>query len=185
MVTPLSIPNFATCGPNAKLSSDEGFEEVLENSKDEPVMKKRVSDSEEDGGGERETEAMGMRFLPLSDFLSWYNSLIVLHINFLSHKYSRRAQDCSRHHDAHSPHFYHTYSPHSYEAWYFSFSHIFFILYYEFIPLLRSSLANSCYTSCFFPSLTLVKVAPSSRFEVGSNSAIVPDPASEATAFFI
>ena len=70
VVTPLSIPNSATRGPNADLSSDEGFEEVLENSKDEPVMKKRVSDSEEDGGGERETEAIGMRFLPLSDFLS-------------------------------------------------------------------------------------------------------------------
>ena len=88
VVTPLSIPNSATRGPNVDLSSNEGFEEVLKDSEDELVTKKRVSDSDEDGGGESKTKAMGMRFLPLSDFLSWYNSLIVLHINFLNHKYS-------------------------------------------------------------------------------------------------
>ena len=45
MVTPSSIPSSATYGPCADLSSDEGSNEVLENSKDDPVMKKRVSDS--------------------------------------------------------------------------------------------------------------------------------------------
>ena len=94
MVTPSFIPSSATRGPDADLSFDEGFEEVLNNSEDEPIMKKRVSDSDKDDGGERKTEAMGMCLFPLSDLLSsffffffffltyWYNSLIVLHINF-------------------------------------------------------------------------------------------------------
>ena len=44
VVTPSSIPSSATCGPDADLSSDEGSEEVLEYSNDEPTMKKRISD---------------------------------------------------------------------------------------------------------------------------------------------
>ena len=43
----------------------------------------------------------------------------------------------------------------------------------------------SCYISCSFLGPTSIKVPLSSRFEVGSNSAIVPDLVSEATAFFI
>ena len=95
MVTPSSIPSSATHGPDADFSFDEGSEEVLEDSEDESIMKKRVSNSDKDDGGERKTEAMGMCLLPLSDLLSsfffffsfffltyWYNSLIVLHINF-------------------------------------------------------------------------------------------------------
>ena len=46
IVTPSSIPNFATRGPNVDLSS-EGSEDVLEDSDDEPVSKKRISDSDE------------------------------------------------------------------------------------------------------------------------------------------
>ena len=97
VVTPLSIPSSATQGPNADLSSNEEFEEILKDSKDEPITKKRVSDSNEDDSGERETEAMGTCLLPLSDLFffffvtSWYTSLIVLHFNFLSHKYFRGA----------------------------------------------------------------------------------------------
>ena len=88
MVTPLSIPSFATRGPDADLSFDEGSDKVLEDSKDKPAMKKRIFYSNEDDDGEHETEAMGMCLLPLSDLLSLsffffgYNSLIVLHINF-------------------------------------------------------------------------------------------------------
>ena len=67
VVTPSSIPSSATCGPCVDLSSDEGSKEVLENSKDEPVMKKRVSDSNQDDGGQHETETMGMCLLPLLD----------------------------------------------------------------------------------------------------------------------
>ena len=48
MVTPSTIPGFATHRPNADLSSKDS-EEVLEDSNDEPTMKKRVSDSDEEG----------------------------------------------------------------------------------------------------------------------------------------
>ena len=58
MVTSSSIPSFATRGPDADLSSDKGSEEVLEDSKDKPVMRTKVSNSNEDG--KHETEAMGM-----------------------------------------------------------------------------------------------------------------------------
>lgn len=43
----------------------------------------------------------------------------------------------------------------------------------------------SRFISCFSPGLTLIEVAPFSWFEVGSSSAIVCDPMSEAAAFFI
>ena len=43
-----STPSSATRGPNANLSSDEGFKEVLEDSKDELVMKTTVSESDKD-----------------------------------------------------------------------------------------------------------------------------------------
>lgn len=69
VVTPSSIPNSTTCGPDVDLSSDEGSKEVLENSEDESVTKKRVSDSNEDDSGEHETEAMGMYLFPLLDLL--------------------------------------------------------------------------------------------------------------------
>ena len=55
MVTPSSIPGFTTHGPNADLSSKdfeevfEDFEEVFEDFDDEPTMKKRVSDFDEEG----------------------------------------------------------------------------------------------------------------------------------------
>ena len=53
VVTPLSIPGSATCGLDADLSS----EEVLEDSDDEPTMRKRVFDfDEEEKGGDHETK---------------------------------------------------------------------------------------------------------------------------------
>ena len=70
VVTPSSIPSSATQKPNADLSSNEGSKEVLEDSEDEPIMRTRVSDSnEDDGGGEHETKAMGMCLLSLTDLL--------------------------------------------------------------------------------------------------------------------
>ena len=47
VVTPSSIPSSATCKPDADLSS-EGSEDVLEDLDDEPTMKKRVFDFEEE-----------------------------------------------------------------------------------------------------------------------------------------
>ena len=70
MVTPSSIPSSATRGPDVDLSSDEGFEEVLEDFEDEHIMKTKVSNSNKDSdGGEQEAEAMGMCLLSLANLL--------------------------------------------------------------------------------------------------------------------
>ena len=61
VVTPSSIPSSATQGPDADFSFHEGLEEVLKDSKDEPIMKTRIFYSYEDSdGGGQEAKAMGM-----------------------------------------------------------------------------------------------------------------------------
>ena len=60
VVTPSSILRSATHGLYVDLSSNEGSKEVLEDSKEVLVAKKRVSTSDEHDGGECETEATGM-----------------------------------------------------------------------------------------------------------------------------
>ena len=62
VVTP-SIPSSATHGPNVDLSS-EGSEDVLDDPDDEPVLKKRISDSDDEEGAPPETEFMGMCLSP-------------------------------------------------------------------------------------------------------------------------
>ena len=64
VVTPSSIPSSATRGPDADLSF-EGSEDVLEDPDDEPTMKKRVSDFEEEESVENEAEFMGICLLIL------------------------------------------------------------------------------------------------------------------------
>ena len=64
VVTPYSILSSATLGPNVDLSF-EGFEDVLEDPKDEPKMKKRVFDFEKEESVEHEAEFMGMCLLIL------------------------------------------------------------------------------------------------------------------------
>ena len=61
VVTPFSIPVSATQVPDVELSSNEGSEEVLKDSDDEPVMKMRVSNSND----KLDTEAMGMHLRSL------------------------------------------------------------------------------------------------------------------------
>ena len=70
VVTPSSIPSSATCGPNVDLSS-KGFEDVLEDPDDEPVSKKRISNSDEEENVPPEAKFMGMclsPFLPIFIF---------------------------------------------------------------------------------------------------------------------
>ena len=55
VVTPSSIPISATRGPDVALSSKE-FEDILEDPEDEPVLGRRISESEEE-------EFMGMCYL--------------------------------------------------------------------------------------------------------------------------
>ena len=59
VVTPSSIPTSTTCGPNADLSF-EGSKDVLEDPDDEPAIKKRISDFDEEESVDSETEFMGM-----------------------------------------------------------------------------------------------------------------------------
>ena len=59
VITPSFIPNFATRGPDADLSS-EGSEDILEDPDDEPILKKRISDSNDKESVAPETEFMGM-----------------------------------------------------------------------------------------------------------------------------
>ena len=57
----------------------------------------------------------------------------------------------------------------------------FIIALISFLCLLLTGL---CCASCSLLGLSLVEVAPTSWFEIGSNSATIPDHVSEATAFF-
>ena len=70
VVTPSSIPSFATRGLDVDLSFNDGFEEVLEDHHDEPTMKKKVSNFEEEDNDEHETEAKDTYPLHLLGFLS-------------------------------------------------------------------------------------------------------------------
>ena len=63
VVTPSSIPSFATRGPNADLSSKRS-KDVLEDPDDEPTMKKKISDFDEEENVDPETEFMGMCLFP-------------------------------------------------------------------------------------------------------------------------
>ena len=68
MVTPSSIPSSAIRGLYADLSF-EGSEDVLEDPDDEPTMKKRIFDSEEEESAEHEAKFMGMCLFILLSFL--------------------------------------------------------------------------------------------------------------------
>ena len=64
VVMPSSIPNSATRGPDMDLSSDEESKEVLKDSEDELVTKKRVSDFDEGDDSDHETKAIGICLSP-------------------------------------------------------------------------------------------------------------------------
>ena len=70
VVTPSSIPSFATVCPNADLSS-KGSKDVLEDPDDEPTMKKKISDFDEEENVDPETEFMVCAFFPLFFFANF------------------------------------------------------------------------------------------------------------------
>ena len=63
VVIPSSIPSSATRGPDVDLSS-KGSEDVLEDLDDEPVLKKRISNSNDEGSVPPEAEFIGMCLSP-------------------------------------------------------------------------------------------------------------------------
>ena len=83
VVTPSSIPIFATRGPDVDLSSKE-FEDILEDPNNEPILGRRISEFEEEESASLET-FMGMCFLPsLLFFFFLLSSLFpfCLHVYF-------------------------------------------------------------------------------------------------------
>ena len=68
VVTPSSIPGSTTRGPDPDLSS-EGSDDIFEDPDDAPVLKKTISDSDEEGSASPEPDFMGMYLpFPLSSF---------------------------------------------------------------------------------------------------------------------
>ena len=74
VVTPSSILGSATRGPDPDLSS-EGFNDIFEDPDDAPVLKKRISDFDEEGSTSPEPDFMGM-YLPFPFFF-------FLHLRFI------------------------------------------------------------------------------------------------------
>ena len=68
VVTPSSIPGSATRGPDPDLSS-EGSDDIFEDPDDASVLKKTISDSDEEGSASPKPDFMGMYLpFPLSSF---------------------------------------------------------------------------------------------------------------------
>ena len=89
VVTPSSIPSSATRGADVDLSS-KGSEDVLEDSDDEPVLKKRISDSDDEGSVPPKAEFMGMCLSPfLFCFCQVHSSLFFFCHLFLTRMYLR------------------------------------------------------------------------------------------------
>ena len=59
VITPPSIPGSAIRGPDPDLFS-EGSDDILEDPDDAPVLKKRISDSDEEGSASPKLDFMGM-----------------------------------------------------------------------------------------------------------------------------
>ena len=91
IVTPSSIPSSTMCGPDADLSSEES-EDILEDPKDESVLKKRISDSDEEESTSPKTEFVGtcfFRFLSLLFIYLFLLSSLLLFFFFFLHMYLR------------------------------------------------------------------------------------------------
>ena len=82
MVTPSSILSSTTSGPDADFSS-EGSKDIFEDPDDEPTMKKRISDSEEEESVEHEAEFMGMCLFILLSFLLPLFFFFFCHLHFI------------------------------------------------------------------------------------------------------
>ena len=84
ILTPSSIPSSTMCGPDADLSSEES-KDILEDPKDESVLKKRISDSDEEESTSPKTEFVGtcfFHFLSLLFIYLFLLSSLLLHFFF-------------------------------------------------------------------------------------------------------
>ena len=79
VVTPSSIPGSVTRGPDLDLSS-EGSADIFEDPNDVPVLKRTISDSDEEGSASSEPVFMGMYIpSPLSFFFFFFVFALHLH----------------------------------------------------------------------------------------------------------
>ena len=84
VVTPSSIPGSATCGPDLDLSS-EGSADIFEDPDDVPVLKRTISDSDEEGSASSEPDLMGMYLpSPLFPFFFLYLCFVCILISPLA-----------------------------------------------------------------------------------------------------
>ena len=77
VVTPFSISGSTTRGLDTDLSS-EGFDEILEDPDDAPILKKRISDSDEEESAPPEPDFMGMCLLFFFDKFTLFFSFFFL-----------------------------------------------------------------------------------------------------------
>ena len=91
VVTPSSIPDSATRGPDTDLSS-EGSDDILEDPDDAPILKKRISDSDEEESASPEPNFMGMYLSSpsLSFFYFFYFFILLM---FHLHAYLLACRD--------------------------------------------------------------------------------------------
>ena len=94
VVTPSSIPGSATRGPDLDLSS-EGSADIFEDPDDVPMLKRTISDSDEEGSASSEPDFMGM-YLP-SPLSFFFVFALHLHTYLPTCRNFYRARDCSRH----------------------------------------------------------------------------------------
>ena len=80
VVTPFSIPGSATRGPDTDLSS-EGFDDILEDPDDAPVLKKRISDFDEEGSASPEPDFMGMYLSSPYFFFFFFFVVFAFHLH--------------------------------------------------------------------------------------------------------
>ena len=82
VVTPSSIPGSATRGPDLDLSS-EGSADIFEDPDDVPVLKRTISDSDEEGSASSGPDLMGM-YLPSSSSPSFFVFALRLHTHLFA-----------------------------------------------------------------------------------------------------
>nr|XP_023874071.1 uncharacterized protein LOC111986625 [Quercus suber] len=158
VVTLSSIPSSATCGPDADLSS-KGSKEVLEDFNNEPTMKKMISDFVEEEGDEHEVEDIETFEEPevVASIAMPTVTPPAAPVALVSAMPSAPVSAIP--------------------------STPIYVIPSELVFSIPSAPASAVPTTPILTGPGPILTAPS-QFKVGSSSAIVPDPVSEAATFF-
>jgi len=79
VVTPSSIPGFATRGLDTDLSF-EGFDDILEDPDNAPILKKRISNSDEEESASTEPDFMGTYLFSPFSFFIYFLCVLAFHL---------------------------------------------------------------------------------------------------------